>query len=42
MSKAFQSIKRGLFEAVEHAQGGAPDGALAQDGLAAVKAAIGS
>ena len=25
MSKAFQSIKRGLFEAVEHAQGGAPE-----------------
>ncbi|MCC7227278.1 MAG: helix-turn-helix domain-containing protein [Burkholderiaceae bacterium] len=25
MSKAFQSIKRGLLEAVEHAQGGATD-----------------
>ena len=25
MRKAFQSIKRGLLEAVEHAQGGAPE-----------------
>ena len=25
MSRAFQSIKRGLLEAVEHAQGGAPE-----------------